>query len=805
MIQRKSAHAKLDQMSAILPRYAGWVASVVAATVLIASAEAQPLGQITGTVTDATGGALVDVTITVRGTTTRIAQTGPEGGFDFQGLPEGEYEVQAALAGFAPARRTVGLMSGEKAVLSLTLSVLVQEQALVTASRTGERNVQTTPMAVSVLTGAELDQSDAHNVAQVAGAAPTVTFSQNSDFAQLTIRGIGSNVVFAGSDPSSAVYIDGVYVARPVSVLADFLGLERVEVLRGPQGTLYGRNAVGGALNLVTKSPTNAVEASARIVAGNLGTLRSEARLSGPLVRDKVLGSVAILRGVREGFVRDVDHPDHPLGGEDVTALLGKLQFVLNRRSDLIVSGDLTDQNPTPLTYAKVLAVKPGFQLDNPSDLHDVRASTLAEGQSFQYGGAVRLTARLASATTLTSLTAFRKLDYDVVNDADISELELTSVHLRENQRQWSEEVTITRQRPRLTWIAGLFFFDEVDRQPVALQLLGPRLENRFDPNVEANSRAVFGQASFGVTRDLSATVGLRGTRERKTISNAAQLFTLDSPVNALAGTGYAYTDAIAHTAWTPKFGVDLRARRNALVYVSATRGFKSGGFNFTSPEAGRGYAPEWAWSYEGGLKTGLAHGRARVNFAVFQTDYSDLQVQHSIRPGVIDISNAAEATIRGVEIEGTARLAPSLQAGGHLAWLDARYDRYVAVGVGGITGDVAGRRLSNAPEWSGRLWLQWDVEIRRAGLMSVRVESRSQSTVYFTAFNDDIQRQVPYGLLDVLGEFGPGNRRWSIVAYARNFTDVDYITGTFSSPVTAIGGRPGLPRQAGIQLTVRR
>jgi iron complex outermembrane receptor protein len=131
--------------------------------------------------------------------------------------------------------------------------------------------VQTTPIAVSVLKGADIHQSESHNVADLAGNAPTVTFSQNSDFAQLTIRGIGSNVVFAGTDPSSAVYVDGVYLSRPVMVLEDFLDLERVEVLRGPQGTLYGRNAVGGAINLVTKPPTNNLDASARFVAGNLG------------------------------------------------------------------------------------------------------------------------------------------------------------------------------------------------------------------------------------------------------------------------------------------------------------------------------------------------------------------------------------------------------------------------------------------------------------------------------------------------------------------------------------------------------
>ena len=241
------------------------------------------------------------------------------------------------------------------------------------------------------------------------------------------------------------------------------------------------------------------------------------------------------------------------------------------------------------------------------------------------------------------------------------------------------------------------------------------------------------------------------------------------------------------------------------VAYASATRGFKSGGFNLTSPEAGRGYAPEWAWSYEGGLKTTVADGRARLNVAAFQTDYSDLQVQTAIRPGVIDISNAAEATIRGVEFEGSARLTRAVHAGGHLAWLDATYDRYIAVGVGGVTGNVAGHRLNNAPEWSGRLWLEWNRGIGRSRVVSLRADSRWQSTVFFTPFNDAIQRQRPYGLLEVSAELAPDHRRWSVMAYARNLTNEDYITGTFSSPPPAIGGRPGESRQVGVQLMLRR
>ena len=780
-------------------------ALVIALLCIARAADARQAGHLSGTITDATGAAIASVRVNIRGAVTRIAQTDLAGTFAFDHLPAGSYELTAERPGFVPERRTVSIALGDEVNVALTLTVLVMQETVVTATKTGELDVQAIPMAVSALPARDLQRTEVHSVAQIAGFAPAVTFSQNSDYAQLTIRGIGSNVVFAGSDPSSAVYIDGVYVARPVMVLADFLDLERVEVLRGPQGTLYGRNAVGGALNLVTKAPTNEVEASARFVVGNLNTLRSEARISGPLVRNRVMGSVAILRGVRQGYVRDLDHPDDPLGGEDVAALQAKLHIVVNRQTSLLVSGDFTHKDAIPLTYAKVLSVKPGFRIDNPVDPLDVRTSSMSSNRTLQYGAAVRLTTRLAAATTLTSLTAFRSLDFDNWNDADITELSLAAGHVQEFQHQWSEEITVSQERPGLTWLAGMFLFDEVDRQPISIRLEGARLKSRLEPDVAAQAGAMFGQATIGLTERVSAIAGLRYARERKTIDNAGRVSTLDAPVTPVAGSVYRYSDAISHGAWTPKFGIEVRPRQNVLAYVSATRGFKSGGFNLTSPEAGRGYAPEWVWSYESGLKTVVGDGRARINVAAFHTDHTDLQVQTAIRPGVIDISNAAAATIRGLEVESATRVTGTLHAGGHLTWLRATYDRYVAVGVGGVTGDVAGHRLSNAPEWSGRMWLEWNGAIGPAGPVSLRADLRSQSTVFFTPFNDAIQRQRPYGILDVSAAFGPGQRRWSIVGYARNLTNEDYITGTFSSPPPAIGGRPGESRQAGVQLTLQR
>ena len=163
----------------------------------------------------------------------------------------------------------------------------------------------------------------------------------------------------------------------------------------------------------------------------------------------------------------------------------------------------------------------------------------------------------------------------------------------------------------------------------------------------------------------------------------------------------------------------------------------------------------------------------------------------------MIDISNAAEATIRGVEVEAATARAGPVRMGGHVAWLRAKYDRYIAVGVGGVTGDVAGKRLNNAPEWSGRVWLEWTRHLGNAGALSSRADTRWQSTVYFTPFNDAVQRQQPYGLLDLSAEFQPARRGWSVGLYARNLTDEAYIvTGVFNSGAGINMVVPSRPRE---------
>jgi len=306
----------------------------------------------------------------------------------------------------------------------------------------------------------------------------------------------------------------------------------------------------------------------------------------------------------------------------------------------------------------------------------------------------------------------------------------------------------------------------------------------------------------------VSLTGGVRFTHEQKDLDNTGGVYRIGTTTLADPTSFYDYVDDVTHQAWTPKGSIQVQVSRDTFVYASATRGFKSGGFNQfnpTAPVSERAFNPEFAWSFEGGLKRTMASGRVHVNTAVFSNDYRDLQVQSFLRPGVIDVSNAGSATIRGIEVEAAAASGRGVQLAGHFSWLDATYDRYLFRGPGSVTLDAAGNRLNNAPEWSGSISAVYQLATGGAGTASVRSDVSWQSRVFFTPFNDAIETQRAYGLVHLRAGFEPPSRRWEIAVYVRNLGNQGYITGTANVPLTAITGRPGEPRHWGTQFTLRR
>ena len=282
----------------LLPR----LRTLVCAGCLLAfgtAAAAQTTAQLAGVIRDSTGSVLPGVIVTVTGAALiapRTVVTDEHGRYEVGKLPAGRYLVTAALGGFETRVSEIDVGEGS-AALDLVLAVSAfSERVTVTATKTGATDIQSTPIAVTVLAARTLEQLGIQTVEGIAGVVPAVTISQHTGAAQVTIRGIGTNSTVAGADPSSTVHLDGVYLGRPAMVFMDLLNVERLEVLRGPQGTLYGRNSVGGTINIVTRQPTNTLETSARLSAGSYDKLRAEVAVSGPLVKNKVMGNFAVLR-----------------------------------------------------------------------------------------------------------------------------------------------------------------------------------------------------------------------------------------------------------------------------------------------------------------------------------------------------------------------------------------------------------------------------------------------------------------------------------------------------------------------------
>ena len=783
---------------------------VLAGCLLLFAADAvgaQPTGQLAGLVRDTSGGLLPGATVTVTGrivVAPRTVVTNDSGRYELDNLPADRYLIEVSLSGFEPRTTAIDIEAGA-ATLDWVLTVgSLSERITVTATKTGAADIQATPMAVTAFSAGTLQQLGVQTIDGLAGFVPTLTISQPLGLALVTIRGIGTNVVLPGADPSSTIHLDGVYLARPAMAFMDFLDVERVEVLRGPQGTLYGRNSVGGTINIVSRQPTNSFETSARLTAGNFEKLRAEGAVSGPLIKDKVMGNFAFLRGSHAGFVKDLNHPDHSLASEDTWAGRGQLRVVFGVHHELLLSADYARSDGVPLGYGKAIAAKPGFTFNSPASLWEVRFSDLAIGKNVQRGGSAKLIIQLNDTTTLNSLTAYRQSDNRFFVDADGTELRLGANDLRDLQHQVSEEVTLVRRTAKLAWIGGAFLFDEQVRGPVLITLYDAGTQSRPDSTQTARAWALFGQATYEVSDRISLTGGLRYTDEAKDLANTGGLYRLGTSNLAVPMSFYDFVDRATYDAWTPKISIQARATRDTFFYASAARGFKSGGFNASWPAPGRPYNPEFAWSLEGGLKQTMAGGRVRVNTAVFYTSLQDLQVQALIRPGLLDISNAASAKIKGVEVEASASVR-GIHLNASLSRLDAAYGAYVAVGAGGVTRDAAGNRLNNAPEWSGSASAVYEFAIGGAGTAFVRGDVSRQSRIFFSPFNDAIETQKACGLLHLRAGVGPRHRRWEIAVYARNVANTEYLTGTSTGGAPAIVGRPGEPRQWGTQFTIRQ
>lgn len=624
---------------------------------------------------------------------------------------------------------------------------------------------QSASASSTVVSRQRIDDSGLSSVEEATRLAPNVRFSSIGAprFTINTVRGVGNTIADNYFNSPIGIYVDGVQISN-----AEFnrsLGDARsVELLRGPQGTLFGHNSLGGVISITSREPTQDPVGEVTATVGNNGQRGGSAFLSGPLVGDAVSGRAFFEYVERDGFT---DYENFKGSIDDLESYVGSgsLRFAPSRAFTATLRGSIEHVDAGGYAYMPFDAYKRRVADIIPpnEDVRDTRS--VSANLRYDFGGIV-----------LTSITAAR--DYEVSSDQDLGyNWNLAAMGggratTDEAGRQFSQELRLTGgEGSAFQWLAGAFYlterhdFDYLFDVPAfgGATLLGSDYERR--------EIAAYGEGTLRVTRGLELTAGVRVSEEYHDWESSYGLAADDS-----------------FTMVTPKFAVAYRFDTDRQVYVSATRGARSGGFDRIG-STNVAYDAEYLWSYEVGLKSEWMQRSLTFNAAAFYIDWTDMQVKQLVAPNVIQTTNAGAAHSKGFELEASWRPATGLELSGFLGVTHGEYDDYIS----GLGADLAGNKLINTPEMTAGLSGQYRWPVGAFGLYGVaHVDYIYTGTHYFDPEN--VLKQEGYGLVNA--RLGIENERFSAALFAKNLFDQDYRTfgyrdyaGTFLSTEVAAAG----------------
>jgi iron complex outermembrane recepter protein len=746
------------------------------------------------------------------------------------------------------------------AMLASAPSVHAQEDdggitdIVVTATKMGETRLQDTPIAVTALSSDDMASRGIRDVQDLKALVPSLQVADLSGYTQMFVRGIGSNIVFIGSDPSTTLHLDGVYLGRPMSYMNDFLDVERVEVLRGPQGTIYGRNSVGGTVNVISRKPSTTPSMEMRAEYGTYDRYALKAYATAPIGNGGAAFSIA-------GDVSGHDaYRENISTGSDMESLRsrgvrGQLLLPFGGLHSLTLRADYGHQSGSMGAYPKLLGPIGDDATDAIlGDPDKVALDAPAHTVMRNYGFAGEFDIAVSDDITLRSVTAYRGLRGNIQNDSDSSPYSILPINIGPiRQNQFSQEVNLIGKNDLVDWVVGAFYFDEKNREDLTLAVVPKNFTHVQRPHLRAKSLGLFAQTEWHLTEQLSFVAGLRYTKEKKSYQLLDKyvdgLFTdpgqADRAPTAIVEVKVPLPDGGEETlyfpmifnvdtsrkddAFTPKFGLNYKPNDNVLIYASATRGFKSGGYDFGAlnyENSVAGFAPEKLWSYEAGIKSDWFGRRLRANLTGFYYDYKDLQVQGYLNDGLAfgaTTNNAATARVKGVELELLARPLSGFSLSANLAYLDATYKDFTDASVGNLKFDASGKRLNNAPKWAGTIGAAYEHGLADGSRIEVGADLRFQSKIYFTALNGGgnvmdytdadnpvdrvianyLEQQRGYEVVSARIGWKDADDRFGINLFASNLFDKNYIVGT-ANYTPAISARQGRPREIVGQVSMK-
>jgi len=668
-------------------------------------------------------------------------------------------------------------------------------EIVVTARKQAE-SLQDVPMSISAVAGKDLESAGYTELDSVARLSGNVFFeAADRSKPQIYIRGVGTRSYDAGSDSSVGIFVDGVYLGRFGAMDMDLMDVERVELLRGPQGSLYGRNTIGGAISVVTRDPSSTLKGhlSSELGASDIGgdwLYSLGASISGPIAGDDVRGSLSVARRYRAGY-QPVSVANIRGGSEDAWAGRGKLMLNLGDAT-LRLSADYSHLDGPPLVLVPNQlggaannpgALTPGYVTPaEPTDPYHPAMDALGQGIVKEtYGGSAQLNVPFG-AFELTSITALRKLKLSERDDLDGTTLPFQVYLADEDGKQFTQELRLNYQSDKLKVLFGAFYSREdvtrtetINFGPASLlsALVSPApLRWDFGVDLQAKSYALFGQIQWEPFERLWLTLGGRYSWDEKDVA-----FDTRTTVPIVIA-NYNISLSRKWHSFDPSVSLSYKFTDDVMGYVSYTSGFKSGAFQFIadSPSVAQQVAnPESVDSYEAGVRTTLLDRHLRLNAAVFSMDYRDLQQLRLIPIGGdvtrVLIANAGSSRIRGFEMEGRAVFNSNWSLDFSYGYLDAKFKSYVF----NSSLDFSGNRMQRAPEHTLSLGLNFEAATG-LGDLATRLGYSYRSKIYFEADNNLVDPQSSEGGLGLWdASINLKNGNWTVGIWARNLTDERY------------------------------
>ncbi|MDN3640109.1 TonB-dependent receptor [Simiduia curdlanivorans] len=689
------------------------------------------------------------------------------------------------------------------------------EEIVVTAQKRAE-SIQDVPVAVTAISEDQLMQNGISDLTDIQKLSPNTTLQQsrgtNSTLTAF-IRGIGQQDPLWGFEPGVGIYVDDVYIGRPQGAVMDILDVERVEVLRGPQGTLYGKNTIGGAVKYVTKK-----------MAGNEDRLTMSGALGSYNQQDvKVAGSAEIADGVYLGgavasFQRD---------GYGENVLTGKDQY----DKDVLTARIGLEIEPTDTLWIRVAAdqtvdkssPKHGYRM-NPSltaapvldSVYDTESNMLHENLVESSGASLTAEWQVSESVMLKSTTAYRQgdtetaIDFDSVNSPDFD----VPAYYKDDQT--TQEFQLLWDGENSNLVAGLYYysghaegaFDAV----LGFQFAGAGLTQQVAGSVDTKSVSAYAHYNLQLSSDWNLSLGGRYTEDKKDadVYKAnflgkysplfAEKYNSGQPAATYLNTLTDYENDDTWSEFTPHVGIDYTVTEDTMLYATYSTGFKSGGFDMrgdasTLPSTVDGFDPETVSSYELGVKTEVFDNRLRLNAAAFYADYNDMQVtvqEFNTTGGFSSaVLNAGKAKIQGFELEGSFAMTQNLRANLTLGIIDTEFVEFITAGVD-VADDVD---MQNTPDTTAMFQLNYDYPLASGArfVINPTLAYRSDTQIFETPSVID---QEAYTLLDISATFYSADDKWQVGLVGKNLTDEEYriagynfggafVTGFYGAPAT--------------------